>query len=315
MGPASSAPTCAASCGPPTASTRSSPSTTCPPASGQPRRRARRRAASRARSSTRRPRRGLPGADAVVHLAARPSVPAVARRPDGRHDANATGTLAGARGGPPARATPTSSSRRRRRSTAPTRTLPKHEDLATRAAEPVRGQQAGHRVVRAGVRALVRPAGARVPVLQRLRPAAGGRPRLRRRRARLRRRRAARAGRSPCTATARRPATSPTWARWPGARRRRSRAGHLRGPVNLAFGDRAPPCSSSSPLVETSWGTPVERRAHRGPRRATCRTPRPTPPGSLAVPRHRPRPLVDGLHATVDWFRNPDAWASTGTPA
>ena len=76
--------------------------------------------------------------------------------------------------------------RPRRRCTGPAAALPAREDLAPAPAEPLRGEQARHRGLRAGLRPVLRAARARVPVLQRVRPAAAGRPRLRRGGARLR---------------------------------------------------------------------------------------------------------------------------------
>ncbi len=86
------------------------------------------------------------------------------------------------------------------------------------------------------------------------------------------------------------------------------------GPVNLAFGGRASLLELIA-LIEAELGHPVER-AHTEVRKGDVPHSQadPTRLNSL-FPGTEPTPLVDGLHATVDWFRNPDAWASTGTPA
>ena len=72
----------------------------------------------------------------------------------------------------------------------------------------VRGQQARGRGLRDGLRGQLRPAGARVPLLQRLRSPAAGAPRLRRGDPRLRRPPRWPGSRCRSTATAPRPATS-----------------------------------------------------------------------------------------------------------
>jgi UDP-glucose 4-epimerase len=86
------------------------------------------------------------------------------------------------------------------------------------------------------------------------------------------------------------------------------------GPVNLAFGGRATLLELIA-LIEAELGHPVER-AHTEVRKGDVPHSQadPTRLNSL-FPGTEPTPLVDGLHATVDWFRNPDAWASTGAPA
>ena len=127
----------------------------------------------------------LAGAEAVVHLAARPSVPRSLADPMASHLTNATGHHGGARGGPasgrPAgggglvlvglRGQPGAAQARG------------HGDHA---GQPLRGQQARRRGRHPRPRPVLRPARARLPLLQRLRAAAGRRPRLRRRRAGLR---------------------------------------------------------------------------------------------------------------------------------
>lgn len=82
----------------------------------------------------------VPGADAVVHLAARPSVPRSIQDPVASHQVNATGTVevleavrrAGARQDRPAQVIVASSSSVYGANPA----LPKHEDLATRPVSP-----------------------------------------------------------------------------------------------------------------------------------------------------------------------------------
>ena len=154
------------------------------------------------------------GADAVVHLAARPSVPRSLEDPMASHEANATGTIrvleaARRHGSCPRHRGLVVLGLRRQPRPAQARGHGGH------AGQPLRGQQAGRRVLRPGLRPLLRPAGAGLPVLQRLRAAAGGRPRLRRRGARPSSPPPCAAIPCPSTATAARPATSPTSARSP----------------------------------------------------------------------------------------------------
>jgi UDP-glucose 4-epimerase len=86
------------------------------------------------------------------------------------------------------------------------------------------------------------------------------------------------------------------------------------GPVNLAFGGRATLLELIA-LIEAELGHPVER-AHTEVRKGDVphSQAEPTRLNSL-FPGTRPTPLVDGLRATVGWFRDPDSWASTGAPA
>ena len=195
---------------------------------------------SRARSST--PAlldRVTAGADAVVHLAARASVPRSLEDPWPRHEANATGTLrvleAARRAGGPHVIVASSSS-----VYGANRPCPRARTWRRDRCQPLRGQQAGRRGVRAGLRPLVRPPGARVPLLQRLRAAAARRSRLRRGGARLRLRRPRPASRCPSTATGLQTrdftfvgSVVGRPGRGSGARR------DAPGPVNLAFGGRA----------------------------------------------------------------------------
>ena len=120
----------------------------------------------------------LPGADSVVHLAAIPSVPRSIGDPVASHQANATGTLqvleAVRRADVPHVVVASSSS-----VYGANPAMPKREDMPTEPMSPVRGQQAGDRGVRRGLPPLLRPGRPAVPVLQRLRPAPGSRPRLR----------------------------------------------------------------------------------------------------------------------------------------
>ena len=163
-----------------TAVTRSSGSTTCRPAR-RPTSTASRCASSRGRSSTptRSPTRPR-APDAIVHLAARPSVPRSIDDPVASHEANATGTL---RVLEAARTLDDADRGRRivvvgvrRQPHTPQTRGPRHP-----AAQPLRRQQARHRAVRARLAAQLRAADAGVPLLQRVRPPPGARPRLRRR--------------------------------------------------------------------------------------------------------------------------------------
>ena len=127
----------------------------------------------------------LPGAGSVVHLGARPSVPRSLEDPVASHRANATGTLEvleGMRRHGVGHVVVASSSSVYGNNP----TLPKHEDLPPMPLSPYAVIEAGHRGVRAGQRVVLRVRGAGVPVLQRVRSAPGGRPRLRGRGARLR---------------------------------------------------------------------------------------------------------------------------------
>ena len=147
---------------------------------------------------------------------------------------------AGARGGPAGRRARRWWWRPRPRSTGPTgpsrpaRTSPRCP-LSPYAASKLAAE--AYALV---LRPIVRAPRARVPLLQRLRPAAAGRPRLRGGRPRLRRRRPRRARPSPCTATGARRATSPSSAAsCASSPRRLERSVTAPGPVNLAFGGRA----------------------------------------------------------------------------
>ena len=151
-------------------------------------------------------------ADAVVHLAARPSVPRSLTDPMASHLTNVTGTmevLEAARRAGGAQVVLASSSSVYGANPA----LPKREDMATL---PVSPYAASKLAAEAATLAYGRSFGlpvAGLPLLQCLRPAAGRRPRLRCRRALLPGR--APSGMSPsrCTATGCRPGTSPTWER------------------------------------------------------------------------------------------------------
>ena len=114
------------------------------------------------------------GADAVVHLAALPSVPRSVLDPVASHHANATGTLevlqAARRAGDLHVVVASSSS-----VYGANRELPKREGHAHRADLPLRREQAGHRGLRDVVRPHLRAADPGVPVLQRLRPPPAGR--------------------------------------------------------------------------------------------------------------------------------------------
>lgn len=86
------------------------------------------------------------------------------------------------------------------------------------------------------------------------------------------------------------------------------------GPVNLAFGGRATLLELIE-LIEAELGHPVERnhvdnRAGDVPHSQAD----PTRLQSL-FPHEVPVDLELGLRATVDWFRDPTGWASTGKPA
>ena len=115
------------------------------------------------------------GADAVVHLAARPSVPRSIADPVASHEANATGTIAvleaaRAHDDPHRR-----SSRRRRRCTAPTRPA---RSTRTCDAAPLSPYAASKLATEAYTLAWQHSYGLRdagVPVLQRVRPAASRR--------------------------------------------------------------------------------------------------------------------------------------------
>ena len=131
-------------------------STTCRPAprnlAGLRRRPPTRARSRRGRCSTRR----SSGVGAVVHLAARSSVPRSIDDPLGSHEANATGTLQVLEACAAARASP----RHRASSTSCTGQPGAAEDRGDwcRAHEPLRGEQAGHRALRALPRRLLRPA-------------------------------------------------------------------------------------------------------------------------------------------------------------
>ncbi len=152
----------------------------------------------------------MDGSDAVVHLAARASVPRSLEDPVATHEANATGTLrvleAARRGGRGAgrRGLVVVGVRRQPRRSRPARTSP-------RPAEPLRGEQAGGRGVRlwptrgrsgspcscsASSTCSARCSGPATPTRRWSPPSWPPR---------------SRASRSPCTATGPRPATSPTW--------------------------------------------------------------------------------------------------------
>ncbi len=86
------------------------------------------------------------------------------------------------------------------------------------------------------------------------------------------------------------------------------------GPVNLAFGGNASLLDVIG-LLEELLGHPLER-AHTAVRKGDV-------PHSQAdatrlqslFPDEKPRELVDGLQRTVDWFRDPQGWATSGDPA
>ncbi len=245
----------------------------------------------------------LPGADAVVHLGARPSVPRSLEDPVASHVANATGTLQvleGVRRHRVGHVVVASSSSVYGQNP----TLPKHEDLAPMPVSPYAVQKLATEAYALAYGASLRPRRPGLPVLQRVRPAAGGRPRLRRGGAGLRGRRPGRASPSPSTATAARPATSPTSApsatSWPTAvtgRVTHAAAGEpgLRGPLVAARGAR--PCSRGSS------GHPIER-AHIDPRAGDVRDSQADQTRLRSLfPDLVPVGLEDGLARTVDWFR------------
>ena len=124
--------------------------------------------------------RTFAGADCIVHFAARGSVPKSLADPVATHERNNTGTLmvleAARRAGDLHTVVASSSS-----VYGAVPDLPKHEDLATRPMSPYAVEQAGHRVVRPRLSALVRAADDGVPVLQRVRTSPAGGTCLRRR--------------------------------------------------------------------------------------------------------------------------------------
>ena len=270
----------------------------------QPRRRSTASSSSKGRSSTPACWTGsFDGADAVVHLAARPSVPRSLADPMASHLTNATGTMevleAARRRGRPQVVVASSSS-----VYGANPALPKREDMATMPVSPYAASK-----LAAESATLAYGRSFDLPVLafrffNVFGPLQARRPRLRRRGPRLRVRRAARATRSPSTATGARPATSPTWGAcrrcWPRpspAKVTAPRAGQpgLRHQGVPARAHRRP-----REGARTGPRTPP----HRAPEPATSATRRPTRPGSRAMfPDVEPVGLEEGLRATVEWFR------------
>ena len=203
---------------------------------------------------------------------------------------------------PATTAAATSSWPRRRRSTAPTPPCPSSEDMAPMPVSPYAVEQAGRRVLRPGLRPLVRPAGPGLPVLQRLRAPAGRRPRLRRRRPGL-----------PGRALRGRAAARP--------RRREPDPGlHLRGHGVLGAGRRRRPHGVRPPAGQPGLRDPgLAPRADRPPRAGPRPEPRAQPHSDPRAgdvrdsqadqtnlrrlfPDVRPVPLDEGLRATIAWF-------------
>lgn len=86
------------------------------------------------------------------------------------------------------------------------------------------------------------------------------------------------------------------------------------GPVNLAFGGRATLLELIA-LIEAYIGHPVERD-HVDNRKGDVPHSQADPSRLRGLfPDAESPPLTDGLAATIDWFRDPAAWASTGEPA
>ena len=154
-------------------------------------------------------------ADAVVHLAARPSVPRSLADPMASHRRPTPPAPwrcwrpPGAVGRPHVVVASSSSVY------GANPALPKREDMATMPVSPYAASKLAAESAHARLRPLLRPAGAGLPLLQRLRSAAGRRPRLRGRRPHLRGRAHCGVIRCRSTATGARPATSPTWEPWP----------------------------------------------------------------------------------------------------
>ena len=127
----------------------------------------------------------LPGAASVVHLGARPSVPRSLEDPLASHHANATGTLQVLEGvrrhGVPHVVVASSSSVYGRNPT-----LPKHEGLTPMPVSPYAVSKLATEAYALSHAASLRDRRAGLPVLQRVRAAAGRRPRLRGGRARVR---------------------------------------------------------------------------------------------------------------------------------
>ena len=170
------------------------------------------------------------------------------------------------------------------------------------ASQSLCGQQAGRRVVRPGLRPLLRPAHTGLPVLQRLRSAAGTRPRLCRRGPGL-------PGRGPAGRTA------------AGARRRLPDPGlHLRrhglhgaGRCRRASGDQRP---TGQPGLRHPVLAPRPDRRDRIAARPPWSAGTPQPRAgdvrdsqadqtklALLFPDVEPVPLRQGLSDTIDWFR------------
>ena len=127
----------------------------------------------------------LPGAGSVVHLGARPSVPRSLEDPLASHRANATGTLEvleGMRRHGVGHVVVASSSSVYGNNP----TLPKHEDLPTMPLSPYAVTKLATEGYAFGQRVVLRVRGAGVPVLQRVRSAAGRRSRVCRRGTRVR---------------------------------------------------------------------------------------------------------------------------------
>ena len=153
------------------------------------------------------------GAAAVVHLAARPSVPRSLADPMASHDANATGTLEvleAARAPVTPHVVVASSSS----VYGANPTLPKHEDIATVPLSPYAASKLATESYALAYQPLLRAAGAGLPLLQRLRAAAGRRATPTPPSCRPSSTPPCAASRSPSTATAPRPVTSPTSAPW-----------------------------------------------------------------------------------------------------
>ena len=241
------------------------------------------------------------GADAIVHLAARPSVPRSLEDPMASHQANATGTMevleAARRHGRPQVVVASSSS-----VYGANPALPKREDMVAMPVSPYAASKLAAESLRPGLRAVVRPAGAGLPLLQRVRAAAGGRPRLCRRGAGLRGRRPAR--RAPPRARRRPPdpRLHLRGHRGRGADRRRPPAVTVPGPVNLAFGTRVS-------LLDSSSSSNAARGTGRSP-------PLRPPPGDVRdsqadqsalrrlFPDVEPVALERGIRSTLEWFRS-----------
>ncbi len=232
------------------------------------------------------------GAGAIVHLAARPSVPRSLADPMASHLANATGTMevleAARRGGLPQVVVASSSS-----VYGASPTLPKREAMATLPASPVRRQQTCRRIGCACLWSLVRPSRPGLSVLQRLRSVTSCRPRLCSRRTHLHRLR---------------PGGAPLPVHGDGGQTRDftyvgsviavlSDAIHRKvtdpEPVNLAFGTRVSLLELID-VLEKVLGKPLPPPPHRATGGGRPRLPSRSDPGQAAVRRHRTRRAGSG---------------------